>query len=53
MNALIDWLGKADDLTVEYDAGVLKTQALPGGVDNWENLPAVIYPVNDLSLIHI
>lgn len=47
MNVLVDWLGKADDLSIAYDAGVLKTQMLPGAVNFGENLPAIIYPQSD------
>lgn len=44
MDTLIEWLGKADDLSIQYDAGILKTQILPGIIDLEENLPAIIYP---------
>ena len=44
MDTLIEWLGKADDLSIQYDAGILKNQMLPGIIDLEENLPAIIYP---------
>lgn len=44
MDTLLEWLGKADDLSIQYDAGILKTQMLPGIIDLEENLPAIIYP---------
>ncbi|MBR2255774.1 MAG: hypothetical protein IJ899_00215 [Blautia sp.] len=47
MNVLVEWLGKADELSIAYDAGRLQSQTLPGGVTLGENLPAIIYPVND------
>ena len=47
MNVLVEWLGKVDELSIAYDAGRLQSQMLPGGVTLGENLPAIIYPVND------
>ena len=47
MNVLVEWLGKAEELSIAYDAGRLQTQMLPGEIDLGENLPAIIYPVND------
>jgi len=44
MDTLLEWLGKADDLSIQYDAGILKNQMLPGIIDLEENLPAIIYP---------
>ena len=47
MNQLVGWLGKADEISIAYDAGIQKTQMLPGGVSLDENLPAIIYPISD------
>lgn len=47
MNVLVEWLGKADDLSIAYDAGIQQAQMLPGNVTFGENLPAIIYPEND------
>ena len=47
MNILIDWFGKAEDLTIAYSAGVRQTQMLPGDLSFEGNLPAIIYPKND------
>jgi len=47
MNYLVDWLGKADDLSIEYDAGVLRTQMLPEGITLGDNLPAIVYNTSD------
>ena len=47
MNELIDWLGKADDLSITYDAGVLQNQALPGETAFSKDLPAIVYPQTD------
>ena len=47
MNVLIEWLGKAEDLSIAYDAGIQRAQMLPGDVTFGENLPAIIYPEND------
>lgn len=47
-NTLIDWMGKADDLTISYDAGVLKNNlAIAGGADFGGNLPALVYQASD------
>ena len=32
MDTLIDWLGKAEDLSIQYDADILKTQMLAGDI---------------------
>lgn len=47
MNVLIEWLGKAEDISIAYDAGIQRAQMLPGDVTFGENLPAIIYPEND------
>lgn len=47
MNVLIEWLGKADDLSIAYDAGIQQTQLLPENVSFWGSLPAIVYPDND------
>ncbi len=47
MNVLIEWLGKADDLSIAYDAGIQQTQLLPENVSFGGSLPAIIYPEND------
>ena len=47
MDVLIEWLGKADDLSIAYDAGIQQTQLLPGNVSFGGSLPAIIYPEND------
>ena len=48
MYTLENWLGKADDITINYDAGVSESSALltdSGGSDY--SLPALIYPTSD------
>ena len=47
MDVLIEWLGKADDLSIAYDAGIQQPQLLPGDVSFGGSLPAIIYPEND------
>ncbi len=47
MTALIEWLGKADELSIEYDAGIAKKQLIQEGIDLGESLPAIIYPTSD------
>lgn len=47
MDTLIEWLGKADDLSIQYDAGILKTQMLAGDIALDNTLPAIIYPSNE------
>ena len=47
MDVLIEWLGKADDLSIAYDAGIQQTQLLPGDISFGGSLPAIIYPEND------
>lgn len=47
MNVLIEWLGKADDLSIAYDADILQTQALPGDISFGRNLPGILYPEID------
>lgn len=44
MNVLGEWLGKADDLSIAYDAGIQQTQVLPGDINFGGNLPAILYP---------
>ena len=47
MNTLIDWLGKADDLELSYDAGIYRNSPLlVGDTETSVNLPAIIYPLN-------
>ena len=47
MGELIDWLGKADDLSISYTAGVQQTPLLPDGVFFGESFPAIVYPETD------
>ena len=49
MNTLIDWIGKTEDITITYDAGVRSSDLLlaGGSVDFGKNLPAIIYPTYD------
>ena len=47
MNVLGEWLGKADDLSIAYDAGIQQTQVLPGDINFGGNLPAILYPEID------
>ena len=47
MNDLAEWPGKADELTIVYDAGIFQAQMIPGEVDFGADLPAIIYPVNE------
>ena len=47
MNALSDWPGKADNLSISYDAGIQQTQLLIGGETFGYNLPAIAYPEID------
>ena len=48
MNTLIDWLGKAEDLELTYDAGIYKSSPLLAcNTENAVNLPAIIYPLNE------
>ena len=47
MNVLVEWLGKADDLSIAYNAGIQQTQMLPGDMSLGDNLPAIVYPVSD------
>lgn len=48
MNTLVDWLGKADDIQILYDAGIAKNSLLLAANDGvTTNLPAIIYPFPD------
>ena len=43
MNTLVNWLGKAEDLELHYDAGVPRNSLLlHGDRTTPENLPAII-----------
>ena len=48
MNTLVNWLGKAEDLELHYDAGVPQNSLfLHGDQTPPENLPAIIYTTNE------
>lgn len=41
MSTLYDWIGRADELIIEYDAGVVKTPMLPENVNYEEKLTII------------
>ena len=41
MSTLCDWIGRADELIIEYDAGVVKTPMLPENVNYEEKLTII------------
>ena len=46
MNTLIDWQGKVEELSLEYDAGVpTNSPLLLAGGSTQDNLPVLVYPV--------
>ncbi|MDO5138250.1 MAG: hypothetical protein Q4D71_07275 [Oscillospiraceae bacterium] len=47
MNDLVEWLGKAEELSITYEAGIYQAQMLQGGVDLDAELPAIIYSVSE------
>ena len=48
MNTLVNWLGKAENLELHYDAGVPRNSfLLQGNQTTPENLPAIIYTTNE------
>lgn len=47
MNTLVDWLGKTDDISISYDAGVPKSFLLEYSNDFGKNPPAMKYDVSD------
>lgn len=47
MTTIIDWLGKADDLTITYDAVMHQNNQIPEGILEGVSLPAVIYPTSE------
>lgn len=47
MNDLAEWLGKVDELSIAYDAGIYQAQMLSAGGSLGADLPAINYPVND------
>ncbi len=47
MDVLIDWLGKADDISIAFDVGIPQTKLLPGDVAFGGSLPAIPYTQND------
>ena len=48
MTTLVDWLGKAEDLSISYDAGVPQNSPLlEGRLVTESDLPALLYTPND------
>lgn len=47
MNDLAEWLGKADEVSIAYDAGIYQAQLLSGGDALGTDLPAIFYPVSE------
>lgn len=47
MNSLNDWIGKADELSISYDAGIQYTELLIGCGNSGDNLPAIDFPETD------
>ena len=47
MTTMINWLGKADDLTITYDAVMHQNNQIPEGIIEEVSLPAVIYPTSE------
>ena len=47
MNALDDWLGKADNLSISYEPGIQNSQLLIECGTFGYNLPAITYPETD------
>lgn len=47
MNDLENWLGKADDFSISYDAGVQKTPLLTEGTSFGDNLSSIDYHESD------
>ena len=48
MTTIYDWIGRADELIIEYDASVIKTTMLPGKIDFGESL-TIIDPVEEVT----
>ena len=47
MDLLTDWIGKVDDLSLAYEAGIIRSPELPEGVCLDDNLPAISIPPCD------
>lgn len=47
MTTITDWLGKADDLTITYDAVIHQNNQIPEGILEEVSLPVVIYPTSE------
>ena len=47
MTTMTDWFGKADDLTITFDAVMPQNNQIPEGILEEANLPAVIYPTSE------
>lgn len=48
MNTLLDWMGKADDISIMYEAGIPQNSLLlAGGSSTSVDLPVISYPIYD------
>ena len=51
MNDLESWLGKADDFSISYDAGIQKTPLLTEGTSLGDNLSSIDYHESDNMML--
>ncbi len=47
MAVLVEWLGKADEISIAYDMGIHQNQILPGDASLGGSFPSIIYPESD------